>query len=210
MSPVRLALRIASLVLAGVLLFLAGWRFAMVRAHQQTGSPVAAAPQDYGKVAPFQFVNQSDQPVSLDTLKGQVWVASFIFTRCAGPCPVITQQMGALARQFKDKRDLRFVTFTVDPDYDRPAVLAGYARRVGADTTRWQFVTGPREDVYKLIRQSFHLAAEPQEPTATGEIDIMHSLYFVLVDGEGRIAGVYDSTDAAAMERLQAELGRLP
>jgi protein SCO1/2 len=210
MSAARLLLRVACIALGGVLLFVAGWRLATVRAHRAAGSPLVALPTDYGAVAPFSFKDQTGQTVTLDTLKGKAWVADFIFTRCAGPCPLLTSQMKELAREFAAKKDLVWVSFTVDPDYDTPPVLKKYAARVGADNARWKFLTGPKDQVYALIRQSFHLAAEPLQVTETGEVDIMHSLYFVLVNPEGRISGVYDSSDAPSVNRLKAELARLP
>lgn len=169
----------------------------------------STAPADYGAVADFSFVDQSSRPVTLATLKGKTWVADFVFTRCAGPCPVVSKHMSDLAEKFKDKSSLRFVTFSVDPDYDSPAVLAAYAKNYNADPNRWLFLSGPKAEVYRLIHDSFHLAAEPLPSQNPGEIDIMHSLYFCVVNGEGRIIGVYDSNDKDAMGRLNAQLGTL-
>src|ERR1041385_6339598 len=50
----------------------------------------------YGQVADFSLTNQSGGRVSLADLRGQVWVADIIFTRCPGPCARMTRQMKEL------------------------------------------------------------------------------------------------------------------
>ncbi len=207
MSRARLIIRATSVLLAIVIVFLAGWRVAS-RRTARVGAP-ADATADYGPVEDFTFVDQSSRPVTLATLKGKSWVADFVFTRCAGPCPIVSKHMSDVAAEFKDKPNLMFVSFSVDPDYDSPAVLANYAKNYDADPKRWLFLTGPKLKVYSLIHNSFHLAAEPLPSQNPGEIDIMHSLYFALVNGEGRIVGVYDTNDAAAMDRLKSALKKL-
>jgi protein SCO1/2 len=209
MSRTRLILRGTAIVLAGVILFLAGIRVATRRAAR-VGFPAADATADYGFVHDFLLVDQSSRTVTLGSLEGLTWVADFVFTRCAGPCPIVSKHMSDLAAQFKDKAGLRFVSFSVDPDYDSPAVLAKYAKNYEADPNRWLFLTGPKANVYRLIHDDFHLAAEPLPSQNPGEIDIMHSLYFALVNGEGRIIGVFDTNDAAAMDRLKRALKKLP
>ena len=42
---------------------------------------------DFGKVADFKFQERSGKEISLEQLQGKVWLASFVFTRCTGPCP---------------------------------------------------------------------------------------------------------------------------
>jgi len=210
MSRARLIIRGTSFVLAGVILFLAGWRVASHRSAARTGFPAPETTTDYGPVEDFSFVDQSGRSVTLDTLKGKTWVADFVFTRCGGPCPIISKHMSDVAAEFKDKPNLMFVSFTVDPDYDTPDVLARYAKNYNADPDRWLFLTGPKLKLYSLIRNSFHLAAEPLPSQNPGEIDIMHSLYFALVNGEGRIIGVFDTNDTVAMDRLRAALKKIP
>ena len=38
------------------------------------------------KVEPFEFTNQHNEKVSLDDLKGKVWLAQFVFTVCTSAC----------------------------------------------------------------------------------------------------------------------------
>ncbi len=154
----------------------------------------------YGAVPPFRLVDQYHRAVVLADLRGAPWIADFIFTRCAGQCPMMTARLLALTRRLPPEAPVRFVSFSVDPDYDTPEVLAAYARSQGATDPRWRWITGPREEVFRLSREGFHLAAEPTG--GTEEEPIIHSIRLVLVDGEGRIRGYYDGTEAAVVDRL--------
>src|SRR6266487_6271797 len=77
----------------------------------------------YGKIADFTLTNQNDQAVSLTNLRGQVWVADVIFTRCAGPCLKMSRQMKDLQDALPAKSQFKLVTLTTDPDFDTPSVL---------------------------------------------------------------------------------------
>ena len=85
-----------------------------------------------GQVADFALTNQSGQPVTLADLRGKVWVADIIFTRCAGPCPRMTQQMKSLQDALAKDSQAKLVTLTTDPLFDTPEVLGKYAAHCGA------------------------------------------------------------------------------
>jgi protein SCO1/2 len=168
----------------------------------------AADPPVYWTLPAFALVDQDGRGVRLLDLGGRPFVADFIFTRCAGVCPVMTARMARLQTQIPD--GVRLVSITVDPVHDVPAVLKRYAEGVGAGP-RWTFLTGPREDVYRLAKDGFKLEAAEVPPGAppAGDGPFLHSSKFVLVDGRGQVRGYYDSDDAAALERLVADAGRI-
>lgn len=166
-----------------------------------------ASPPSFGRVPAFSLTDQEGRPVSLDALRGSVWVAGFIFTRCAGQCPLITQEMARLAEEFRSVPSVRFVSFSVDPDYDRPAVLADYATHQRAATDRWAFVTGAQAEVWALCRDGFRLAVG--ENPADASEPVTHSLRLVLVDGEARIRGYYDAGEPDRLARLREDLKAL-
>src|SRR5436190_17891783 len=97
-----------------------------------------------------------------------------------------------LEKEFQDSK-LVFVSFSVDPVHDTPAVLAQYAGTYGANNARWHFLTGDKEKVFSLIRKSFHLAVEGSDNKDPN--DILHSTMFAVVDPEGQIRGYYNSTE---------------
>ena len=81
----------------------------------------------YTQVPEFTLTECSGKKISLADLRGQVWVADFIFTRCAGPCPLITGRMKQIQAQVSSADDVTLVSFSVDPEHDTPQVLSEYA-----------------------------------------------------------------------------------
>lgn len=160
----------------------------------------------YGHVQDFSLVDHQARPISRATLAGSVWIADFIFTRCAGQCPLMSAQMAKLQQTFENVPGLRFVSFSVDPIYDTPARLAAYATHYGADADRWYFVTGEPDAIAALAQQSFRLGVS-QEGTA--EEPITHSVRLVLIDRRGSIRGYYDATEPRAMAALHDDARRL-
>jgi protein SCO1/2 len=140
----------------------------------------------------FQFTDSTGAQVSRDSLKGKVWIVDFIFTRCGGPCPLMTQRMHKLQELLAEKgysgpdSPVVLVSITVDPEYDTPQILADYAKLWGADTSNWHFLTGPPETVLQTIREGFKVTASG-EGSGTDMPNILHGTNFLLVDREGRI-----------------------
>lgn len=135
-------------------------------------------------------------------MRGRVWVADFIFTRCIGPCPMLSANMQALQSQLP--KSVGLVSFTVDPDHDSPEVLNVYARKFSADPQRWFFVTGDKPALLRLFREGFQVAYDQD---AAGNIS--HATNFVLVDAEARIVRYYDGLDPADLDRLIADAKKL-
>ena len=124
----------------------------------------------------------------------------------------MTQRLSQLRRTLPET--VRFASITIDPLTDQPAVLNRYAARFGvaADDQSWLFLTGDQEGIYRLAREGFHLAvsgpAAPDfnGPEATPLAAFLHSTRFALVDGSGRVRGIYDSTDEEDLRRLSADV----
>lgn len=126
-----------------------------------TGPRAAATPFPLlGHVADFALTERDGRAVSGADLAGRVWVADFIFTRCGSTCPRMTARMAQLASELADRSEVRFVSFTVDPMYDTTEILTRYADTYAADRERWLFLTGSREMIYHLARDSFRLGVE--------------------------------------------------
>jgi protein SCO1/2 len=163
----------------------------------------------FGRLPEFSLQDHRGHPATLAGLKGQIWVADFIFTRCGGACPAMTARMARLRREVPD--EVAFVSFTVDPANDTPEVLARYAANFKADP-RWRFVTGPQKDLYALSTDGFKLAAmevPPAEQEAGGDGPFLHSSKFVLVDRFGDIRGYYDSTDEDEVKKLATDIAHI-
>ncbi len=164
----------------------------------------AAFPSIGRPVADFSLTERSDRTVTTRDLRGDVWVADFIFTRCPDACWNMTQALVSLSPLLKQHRDLRFVSFTIDPDFDRPPVLRKYADLVHASPGQWLFLTGPMADITR-VAHSFLLA------TLTPDTDVLsHSTEFAVVDRHGIIRGYYDLDDPHCVPQLrQAVLQQL-
>jgi len=171
------------------------------------GNPAADLPV-LGTVPAFTLTAGDGRPVSSDDLRGQVWIADFIFTRCPSQCPMLTANMAKVQKALPADPAgvVRLVSFSVDPGYDTPEVLRAYAERFGADTTRWAFLTGDRQALYTLIREGFHLAVGEE---AGSEGMITHSDRFILVDRDLRIRGYYSGSDTEAQARLVRDAAAL-
>jgi protein SCO1/2 len=147
-------------------------------------------------VAEFTLTNQLGRVVTLADLRGHVWVADFIFTRCPGPCLKMTRQMKELEQALPARSRAKLVTLTTDPEFDTPPVLKTYAERFGADPNRWLFLTGAKGEIARLGTDSLKLAAtekKPEERESPNDLFI-HATLFVVVDKQGRMRGVYETT----------------
>jgi len=173
-------------------LLLLGFALTALRRHASLGKPLPI----YGPVADFNLTNQLGVPVSLADLRGHVWVADVIFTRCPGPCLTMTRQMKELQQALPASSSARLVTLTTDPNFDTPPVLSAYATRFGADTSRWMFLTGAKKQIGDLAVGSLKLTAldkKPEEQQSPTDL-FVHSTIFVVVDKRGQLRGVFQTT----------------
>ena len=85
-----------------------------------------------GSIPEFEFVDSEGRTIGLNTLKGKVWVADFIFTTCTMACPIMTGNMNTIHKKYKKNDDLRLVSISVYPEYDTPEVLKKYASQYDA------------------------------------------------------------------------------
>lgn len=176
------------------------------------GAQVAGKPLfEKGLALPhFALTERSGRTMNTDQLKDKVWIANFIFTRCAGTCPLLTRQMANLQKDLESHprwRDMQLVTISVDPDYDTPLRLQQYAESYGADPEHWLFLTGTRHAIRNLCREGFKQTVEdiPDNPA----MPILHTQNLVLVDRNNHIRGYYDGLDVADRARLRHDLERL-
>src|SRR5260370_5283850 len=130
-------------------------------------------------VPEFELVAQDGKPFNSKVLRGKVWVADFIYTTCPGPCPRMTSQMREVQDAVIKMRDVKLVSFTVDPARDTPEVLAAYAKTHGASTEDWYFLTGAEATLQTLDRNTFKL----------GDLNIRlhHRTRLLLFDLQSRI-----------------------
>ena len=175
--------------------------------HRPSETSVSESPLSrlavHHQLPDFALTNQHGHALSLADLEGKVWVADFIFTSCPTICPPMTDEMTRLQDEFPSESALRFVSFSVDPERDTPAVLSRYADSFGADHSRWFFLTGEKALIYQLAHDGFNLAVGHQGS------EILHSTRFVLVDRQGNVRGYYDSRNKTNLQRLRRDISTL-
>jgi cytochrome oxidase Cu insertion factor (SCO1/SenC/PrrC family) len=160
------------LILVALLTLLAGglagggvWYLLRTRSAE-IGQDALEGLQVFGALPEFTLTERNRQPVTRADMIGKVWVANFIYTRCADTCPLQTARLATLQADFSEGRGLVLISITVDPKHDIPSVLAEYAARFGADRERWWFLTGHKDTIYALIRDGFHLSVEDPSDAA--------------------------------------------
>jgi protein SCO1 len=157
-----------------------------------------------GRAPRFVLIDQDGNSFGNDQLKGKLWVADFICTRCPGADPIMSSRFAELDRNFAKSDGLRLVSFSRDPEYDTPAVLKKYAQRFEA-SWRWRFLTGNQNSIEELIKNGFAAAA----PATGSRPDGWLTSALVLVDRDGMIRSFYDGGSAEAVPRLLSDLGSL-
>jgi protein SCO1/2 len=192
----KMTLIMVPVITLGLLLWLRHIEVAALR--QRTVS-------SYGRVPSFQLVNQNGQSFGSTQLAGKIWIADFIYTTCPGPCPMISTRMSELQKPL-EKTDVHLVSFSVDPEKDKPEVLRGYAEKLHVDPKRWDFLTGPKSTIYDLSHNGFKLAVSDGSDEAGIPV---HSTRMALVDRHGQIRGYYEATEADAITKLLADTSHL-
>ncbi len=164
----------------------------------------------YGQIQAFKLEDQEGHRVSQATFRGKTWVAAFMFTRCPTVCPRITRTMRELQSQ-ANERDLplHWVSFSVDPEHDTPAVLKQYAKEFHADLSHWSFLTGDYEVVKRTAVEGFKVALEGSVDENADHLGIIHGSHLMLVDSELKLRGYYRTSDTEAMQQLLNDAERL-
>lgn len=150
------------------------------------------------EIEPFSFTNQHEEEVTLDDLKGEVWLAQFVFTNCTSVCGPMMHNMAELqdALVAEDVEDYKIVSFTVDPAVDDPQTLQVYLDQFApSDESKWEMLTGYRQEkIMEIAKKSF---ATIVAPAPEGSDQVTHGVSFALVNQEGQTVKLYNGTGDA-------------
>ncbi len=179
---------------AVIIVLLACWR---LLSPPPVASGLALAQRKYF-VPPFSLTERSGRTITNNDLLGKIWVADFVYTTCPGPCPLVSASMAKLQEATASDPRVQLVTFTVDPTTDTPAVLTDYADKLGANPSRWWFLTGSEKQIYDVVRHGFLLPIEDNsgKQLEPGQYKVTHSTQVAVVDGNGVIQGYFDGLSA--------------
>jgi len=180
----------------------------MVDVEQKMVDGVMVNDTIYHTIPEFDLINQDGQPISEEYLQGKISVVDFFFTTCTTICPKMSRQMAQLHWLLEDEyfADVRYLSISVDPEYDQPDILKAYAKKMEADLKRWSFATGTKEVIYPLGVEGFKLSTQEDVDALGG---FLHSEKFVLVDRKGHIRGYYDGTSVEDRNLLEEDIKML-
>lgn len=163
-------------------------------------------PPKLGQVPEFSLTDQTGETYGSKDLIGKIWVANFIFTRCTTVCPIFSGKMAELQKRTnKASAGLQLVSFSVDPDYDTPEVLAEYSKGFSANPWYWHFLTGPTKNVREVVVEGMKTLMGDAEEAETPD-DLMHGSHFVLIDPDLHIRGYYQVDDEKTVDRLLLDI----
>jgi len=181
-----------------------GLTYALSQREQTRGLP----PDRARTLTEFSLTNAAGGTVTRADLNGKILVVSFLFTSCSLTCPEVTKHMAEIQRLTAGQPDVRLVSLTVDPRDDTQPVLAKYGQRFGADTNRWQFLTGDKTVLYHLITTSF-LKQDLDDPFSYMPGNFSHTERLAVVDTHGRVTAYFDGLRDDVATVVAAEITRL-
>jgi protein SCO1/2 len=167
---------------------------------------VAGTDTVYHTISDFKFVDQDSAEITNDTYKDKIYVTDFFFTSCRTICPIMKTQMLRIYDSIKNDSEVLLLSHTIDPEYDTVALLHDFADRLGVKSDKWHFVTGNKEEIYKIAQTSYFATALEDKSEPDGFI---HSGAFLLIDKERRIRGKYDGTKEEDVNRLLRDIETL-
>lgn len=106
----------------------------------------------------------SEHRLYADLLQGRIVIMDFIYTRCVGPCPILSSTFAKLQERLGERlgKDVFLLSFSVDPAYDTPARLKEYAERFHA-RPGWYFLTGSPENTESVLRRLGQWVESPEQ-----------------------------------------------
>ncbi|HTK20514.1 MAG TPA: SCO family protein [Mucilaginibacter sp.] len=143
----------------------------------------------YQTIPDFKTINQYGDSITSKSLDGKIYVADFFFTTCPSICPIMHRNMLNVYGAYKNDKDIKIISYTIDPKHDSVNVLKSYADKLGIAGNTWWLLQGKKEEIYKLSES--YLVRKPEEDAKQLFI---HDGYFILVDKQKRIRGTYDGT----------------
>jgi protein SCO1/2 len=155
----------------------------------------------YHTLPNFNLVNQDGQKVSETILADKISVVDFFYTNCPTVCNQMNKSLDSLAYEYGPSKIVQFVSITVDPQHDTPAVLKAYSAKYKKPISKWMFLTGDTSTIYPLARNGFLVNA-----VKTGNEDFIYSDKIILIDSRKRIRGYYTANVSDEFDRLDNEI----
>jgi protein SCO1/2 len=160
-----------------------------------------------GSLAPdVRLTDETGAARALSQWRGGALAVTFTYTRCPLPdfCPRMDRQFAAVQRDvLADERlrdHVRLLSVSIDPGFDTPQVLAGHARRAGADPRVWRFATGEPEAI-RGFASRFGVSVITE---AADDAGITHNLRTAVIGSDGTIVRIFSGNEWTPAELLEA------
>lgn len=160
----------------------------------------------YHQIPDFSLINQDSLAYGTKDLEGKVFVVDFFFTTCPTICPVMKTQLLRVHEKFKEEEDFKIISISIDPNYDKPAILKDFSNKLAIDNHQWNFLTGDQAKIFELGEKEFLVTAQKDENELGG---YLHSGAFLLIDRNRRIRGIYDGTQEDQVNDLIRDIERV-
>lgn len=170
---------------------------------------VRGIPPDKARVlVNFALTNSAGLELTREDVRGKILIVSFLFTSCSLTCPEVSKRMAEIQRLTADAPDVRLLSLTVDPRSDTPPVLAKWGARFGADTNRWNLLTGDQAQLHFVIGTSF-LATETNNPFNSMPGNFVGTERIAVVDQRGNLRAFFDGLRVETPAAVSAEIKTL-
>ncbi|MES2107828.1 MAG: SCO family protein [Bacteroidota bacterium] len=151
----------------------------------------------YQTIPAFKFVNQYGDTITDKSLNDKIYVADFFFTTCPDICPVMHRNMLPVYNEFKSNPDFKIISHSIDPKHDTVPVLKRYADKLGIAGDSWWFLHGSKDVTYTIAKSYLVSVLEERH---------VHDGYFILVDKQKRVRGMYLGTDEQKVKEMVADI----
>ena len=158
---------------------------------------------EYHTVSDFKLTNQYGKLITQEDYKDKIYVVDFFFTRYLTICPIMTDNMVEIQKEFRNNSEFMLLSLSVTPEIDSISVLRQYANSKGVIESKWNITTGNKKHIYELARKSYFAVVEKGDG---GLQDFIHTPNFILVDKKKQIRGIYDGTDDEEILRLISDI----
>ncbi|MER3470713.1 MAG: SCO family protein [Chitinophagaceae bacterium] len=159
-------------------------------------------------VKPFAFLNQDGQTVTDKTIDGKVVVVNYFFTTCKSVCPRMNNDLKPVYETFKNEPDFLMLSHTCDPERDSVPVLKHYADSMQVNTSKWQFLTGRKDSLYRMARYSYSID-DPANNVQNINDDFLHTQFVALVNKNGDVVKVYDGLKPTELKEMTERIKKL-
>ena len=156
--------------------------------------------EDFGPFPEFTLVDDSNKNFGSDRLLGKITLLQFFFSNCGSTCPMVTQKIKSLSDYYSQNSSIQFISISIDPTVDTPALMRNFRESHGATNRNWAFLTGKLDQTNQML-DTLKLTKE--------ELPNGHTTRLVLVDQSSRVRGYYSSLDDDLLELVKTAISGL-